>query len=138
MKLVLDASVLLKWFARDCPEEDHVDGAMAIFDRVQRAEVEVLQPPHWCAELMSVLARKHPRHVNTAVQLLDLVEFPVADGWRLYQCAAGLAVQYEHHLFDTLYHAVALEYGAELITADRKYYNKAMDLGGISLLEHAG
>jgi len=39
-----------------------------------------------------------------------------------------------HHLFDTLYHAVALEEGATLVTADAAYFAKAKDLGGIELL----
>jgi len=39
-----------------------------------------------------------------------------------------------HHLFDTLYHAVALEEGARLVTADAAYFAKAKDLGGIELL----
>jgi len=138
MRLVLDASVVVKWFEADNPEEEHVDGAMAIFDRVQRGEDDVIQPVHWCAEVMAVIARKQPGRVETAAQLLHLVDFTVADSWALYERAAALSVAYEHHLFDTLYHAVALENGAELVTADRKYYNKASELGGIVLLGRAG
>ena len=40
----------------------------------------------------------------------------------------------DHHLFDTLYHAVALEEGATLVTADAAYFAKAKNLGGIELL----
>ena len=40
-----------------------------------------------------------------------------------------------HHLFDTLYHAVALEEKATLVTADRKYYDKARRMGSILMLE---
>ena len=38
----------------------------------------------------------------------------------------------DHHLFDTLYHAVALEEGAMLVTADTAYFAKAKDLGASS------
>jgi hypothetical protein len=38
-------------------------------------------------------------------------------------------------LFDTLYHAVALEQGALLVSADRRYLNKAGGLGQIVGLE---
>ncbi len=48
-----------------------------------------------------------------------------------------MAVRLEHHLFDTLYHAVALnEPDAMLITADVRYYNKAKGIGRIALLEN--
>lgn len=49
--------------------------------------------------------------------------------------ALDLTVRYQHHLFDTLYHAVALHTpGAVLITADERYYAKARLEGQISLL----
>ena len=52
-----------------------------------------------------------------------------------YQRAISLALKLDHHLFDTLYHAVALEEKATLITADRKYYDKARRLGSILMLD---
>ncbi len=45
-----------------------------------------------------------------------------------------MAITLNHHLFDTLYHAVALEVGATLVTADEVYFNKARHLGGMQLL----
>ncbi|BCO27842.1 hypothetical protein MIZ03_2733 [Rhodoferax lithotrophicus] len=52
-----------------------------------------------------------------------------------YATALDLALRYQHHLFDTLYHAVALHTpGAVLVTADECYYNKARHEGQISLL----
>ena len=52
----------------------------------------------------------------------------------LYKRAAHLSVQLKHHLFDTLYHAVALENDATLVTADDAYFAKAYRLGNIKLL----
>ena len=43
-----------------------------------------------------------------------------------------VAIDLRQHLFDTLYHAVALETpGASLITADDKYFASAASRGGI-------
>jgi predicted nucleic acid-binding protein len=42
-----------------------------------------------------------------------------------------LAIDLHHHLFDTLYHAVALETESVLVTADGRYLAKARDLGQI-------
>ena len=52
-----------------------------------------------------------------------------------YTRAIDLACQLQHHLFDTLYHAVALSIpGAVLVTADRRYFDKAQHLGQIAWL----
>jgi predicted nucleic acid-binding protein len=49
-----------------------------------------------------------------------------------YHRAIALATQLNHHLFDTLYHALALETpSAVFITADRRYFDKAQHLGRI-------
>ena len=59
----------------------------------------------------------------------------VLDSVELYQRASRLAKSLDQHLFDTLYHAVALETpGAMLVTADERYYRKAASAGAIALL----
>ena len=58
----------------------------------------------------------------------------VIHGTGLLKRAADIAIALDHHLFDTLYHAVALEVGATLVTADQVYFNKAHHLGAILLL----
>ncbi len=46
-----------------------------------------------------------------------------------------LAMRHQHHLFDTLYHAVALQTpGATLVTSDARYFAKASAEGRIALL----
>jgi predicted nucleic acid-binding protein len=46
--------------------------------------------------------------------------------------STGLAIDTGTHLFDTLYHAVALEYAeATLVTADGRYCEKASVFGRI-------
>ncbi len=45
---------------------------------------------------------------------------------------ASVAVKLNHHLFDTLYHAVALGTPATtLVTADLRYFRKARRFGAI-------
>jgi predicted nucleic acid-binding protein len=48
--------------------------------------------------------------------------------------AADISIALNHHLFDALYHAVALQEGATLVTADTAYFGKAKDLGSVELL----
>ena len=50
--------------------------------------------------------------------------------------ACGMAIDLKQHLFDTLYHAVALEaHDAVLITADERYFRATRSAGGIARLK---
>lgn len=60
MKYVLDASVIVKWLLCDPAREADTEHALALMDAVGNAEVQVLQPPHWLAEVLAVMARLSP------------------------------------------------------------------------------
>ena len=134
MIAVIDASVIVKWFFRDPVREPDSDRALAVLEEIRRGAIEPTQPPHWLAEVAAVITRLHPRLAEEAIDLLDAMEFPVNDAAAVYKRATVLASNLNQHLFDTLYHAVALEVGATLISADRRYYRKALHLGQIVYL----
>ena len=48
--------------------------------------------------------------------------------------AMELSARLKHHLFDALYHAIALEHNAVFVTADDRYFAKAFRLGNIKML----
>jgi predicted nucleic acid-binding protein len=133
VKLVVDASVALKWFLRQ-PSELHVMEAEAVGAAVERSGTELFAPVHWIAEIISVLARTKPASIDDALVLLDDMGPVVVSDVPVLKRAAGLSIALNHHLFDTLYHAVALEVGAVLVTADEAYFNQAKDRGAIQLL----
>ena len=133
---VIDASVAVKWFIADATVETDVDRALQLLASAQRDEARFLQPPHWVSEVTAVLVRLAPKTVRSSVEALMALAFvKTANDVDHYQRAISLALKLDHHLFDTLYHAVALEEKATLITADRKYYDKAKRLGSILMLE---
>ena len=133
---VADASVTVKWFVPQAVDETNVDQAMRLLMAGKRQEARFLQPPHWVGEIAAVLARRTPSTAWVSVKALLQLEFVIPAGHaHYYQRAITLSQQLDHHLFDTLYHAVALEEGITLITADRKYYQKACALGCIMMLE---
>ncbi len=134
MKYVVDASVALKWFRGGEPDEENVEEAVELLLAIQTGEVEVIQPPHWKAEVLSVLARQYPEDIDTMAGAVEALGFTAIDTLEIYQRAGRLANKLNHHLFDTLYHAVALETGAEFVTADRKYARKARGEGALKLL----
>lgn len=88
--------------------------------------------------MAALLAREAP--ASAPAQLLDLtqIDFAVVGEEPVYLRAIALAAVLDHHLFDTLYHAVALEHAdALLVTADNRYFRKARHLGRIVRLPDA-
>ena len=129
MNLVVDASVIVKWALPDSETEDNKEEALAVLAAIESGGASVLQPPHWLAEVAAVLARLRPEIAEASVELFDLMEFPVVTDVVILKRACRLAKELNHHLFDTFYHAVALEYGRTLVTADDHYARKAKRLG---------
>ena len=130
--VVLDAGVVVKWIFADRAEESHSLQALQILQFIKESRVSVIQPPHWLAEVAAVTVRLDPERARQAVSLLHALEFPVTAGVEVYQKAYELSAELNRHLFDTLYHAVALtEPGAILVTADEQYYRKAFTAGRI-------
>lgn len=132
MTLVPDASVVLKWFFRARPDEPDTDLARDLLQAYIDGHHALLAPPHFLAEVCAVLAREAP---STMIEnLRDLLELaiPVHDGPEVYARALQLSTLLNHHLFDTLYHAVALENeGAVLVTADERYWRVAQGQGRV-------
>lgn len=134
--VVLDASVVVKWIFADRDEESHSLQALHILHHIRESRISVLQPPHWLAEAAAVVVRLDDERARQAVLLLHALELPVATGPEVYEKACELAASHNQHLFDTLYHAVALtEPGATLVTTDEQYYRKVYKAGGIMRLK---
>ncbi len=135
MIVVLDASVILKWLLEDPAREPDTEKAFALVESVVSGRLEILQPVHWLAEVAAVAARLAPQTAVGDVEMLAAFEFPTTDSPTIIRRATGLAIETKLHLFDTLYHAVALEHqDALLVTADERYYGKALGFGTIRAL----
>jgi predicted nucleic acid-binding protein len=130
--LVLDASVVVKWIFSDRHQESHSLHALQILAHIKASRLSIVQPPHWLAEVAAVATRLEPQRARHAIALLYALEFPLVERIEVYEKACDLAAETRQHVFDTLYHAVALvEPGATLVTADERYYQKAMKAGRI-------
>lgn len=135
MILVVDASVALKWFLNVGHSEPDQDRALTLLNGIDDDSIQLVQPAHFIAEVASVLARLKPDAANDDLQDLLNVECSTIETQEAYVKALKLSIRYQHHLFDTLYHAVALDVpDATLVTADRRYYDKASGEGRIVLL----
>ena len=135
MTVVLDASVILKWLLEDPAKEPDTEKALALVDAVVHGKLEILQPVHWLIEVAAVAARLTPLTAVQDVELLSAMQFPTSDDPNILLRATELAIETDHHVFDTLYHAVALEHDeAVLVTADDRYRLNAERFGMIAAL----
>ena len=137
MICVVDASVAVKWFAEGdwALREDHIDPALEILRASTRGALDFYQPPHFFAEVAAVVSRIQPDKAKQYIDNLAALNITWAAPTVAYTRAIELACQLDHHLFDTLYHAVALALpGAVLVTAERRYFDKAQHLGQIAWL----
>ena len=100
-RLVIDASVSIKWFVRS-ENERNVPKAVEILKGIGDNQISIIQPPHWMAETISVLSRLQSEKVNRAIDLLDAMEIPVKSETTVFKLASRLARDLDHHLFDTL------------------------------------
>lgn len=135
MKLVVDASVVIARLFHDDPKEANGERALQIFRALNVAQVSFIQPVHWLVEAAAVCSMKDPKRAQGMIENLYLLEIDVASAQSIFTRAIELAIAHKAQVFDTMYHAVALEQSATLITADRKYFNAAQSMGHIKLLE---
>jgi predicted nucleic acid-binding protein len=133
--VVLDASVILKWLLEDPVREPDTEKAFTVVESIVNGGLEILQPMHWLAEVAAVVSRVTPQTAVRDVEMLTALEFPTTDEPNVMRRATQLAIETNHHLFDTLYHAVALENDDTLlVTADDRYCMKAARHGRIASL----
>ena len=131
------ASVAVKWFvdADWALREQDTEQAIDLLRASMAGKLELLQPPHFLAEVAAVLTRIAPGHALQNITDLTALDIDWAAPTDAYARAIELSSQLDHHLFDTLYHALALDTpGAVLVTADRSYFDKARHLGQIAWL----
>lgn len=130
--IVVDASVAIKWFVTELPEEAEMEEALDLLRAYRDDRIELYQPPIWRAEVLAVLARIVPDKAEQYTWKLLAFDYGEAAGNALYLKAVQLSIKLNHHLFDTIYHSSALSHpSATLITADERYRIKAESLGRI-------
>lgn len=139
IRIVVDASVAVKWLLPQRKDEADSAAALRLLREFVAGRLELQQPPHWLAEVAAVVTRLSPE--TAADDVSDLVEMKIdtVASRNVYLVAVELARRLDHHLFDTLYHAVALtQPSATLVTADARYFRKARGHGAIALLSDFG
>lgn len=132
---VPDASVILKW-AFQSPDEQDGDKAIDLLERWLAGSCSFILPSLWIYECGNVLGIKAP---DMGTEIMDIFL-----GYRFDECpvtttiaAATMKVMHDYKVtfYDAVYHVVAINSNATLVTADAAYYRKAKGLGHIVMLE---
>ena len=134
MNLVIDASVAFKWLLPDARIEPDLKESSGLLESIQAGRVTVLAPVHWKLEVLGVVARHGTHAIRPCLEFFDSLPHTVIDSAAVMERGAQLAASLKHHIFDTIYHAVALETGSTLITADDRYFDAARRIGSIKML----
>jgi predicted nucleic acid-binding protein len=130
--VVVDASVVIKWLLQDPEHEADTDRATKLMQSVVVGDQVALQPVHWLAEVGAVLSRQSAETAADDITMLCGLELPVIDDPLVLRRGVELATELKQHLFDTYYHAVALETpDTVLVTADERYLRAAREKGRI-------
>ncbi len=133
-KLVVDASVIIKWVAGDPAEADQ-DRALMLLKAWMNGEVELMAPALWQYEVGNFLGRRLPGKAgekfallfNLGIKSLHLTPTMCR---RCFAWMKERAVTF----YDAAYLAVAVEAGGMLVTADEKFQQEMKSCGNIGLL----
>jgi predicted nucleic acid-binding protein len=126
VKLVVDASVVVKWFV----EEEGQTEALLILERGD----ECFAPDLVLVEVAGAFDKKLKAGMVTREQALEAVtaiqsKMTMVAGTRLIESAIDLASELGHPVADCLYLACALELDARLVSADKTFVAKAVGRG---------
>ncbi len=133
--IVLDASVILKWFFDD---EDRSQEASKYREGHISGEAIAAVPDLLYYEIANVLAvtgRIPPEESAAAFSLLWDFQLERFDfGIDEFSAAMNLAREQRITLYDAAYVELARRLGCRLVTADKKLFEKTKNLGVVDLL----
>ena len=132
--IVLDASVVVKWFS----EEEYTDKALEIRERIRMGGERVVVPDLLLYELANAL-KYNPsfdaHDVSDALtSIFDMDVDIVTPIPELINSAVTLAFEHNITVYDAFYLALAKEIEFTFITADGRLYKRVKDLNFVKFI----
>ena len=134
-KLVLDLSVLIKWFAL---EDNDLDVALSIESDFLEGKYHILMPLFYTWELNNYLSRNFDSVTATSFYShFKSYKFQYYDlNLKITKLAFEIIEKFSKiSFYDASYHALAISENATFVTCDKKYYEKTKKLGHVILLK---
>jgi len=122
--LVLDASVIVKWFS----EEEYTDKALEIRKEFFTGEIDIIVPELVLYEVSNAIRYDKDfsrKDKGERIDDLSLIDFKVVRfSNKIASMALKMALDTDTTIYDSTYLAVAKLNKCPLITADKKYVKK--------------
>jgi|SRR3989344_276729 len=135
-KLVLDSSVIIKWFS----QEQDTEKAIAIRERLIQGDIIIAAPDIQLYEIANALrynSRLKEQDVKEAIEsLLDIGVIIIIPTREVIKLAIELAYKFDITIYDAYFIALAKELKFTFITADEKLYGKVSSLDFAMLLKN--
>jgi predicted nucleic acid-binding protein len=125
---VVDSSLVAKWLPPLNREPFAIEAQKLLLDWT-RGEVELSAPDLLLIEVANVLwkaarlGRCGAHQARSALNILISYDLPVVPSMAVLDLALRIALEYKRTVYDSIYIALAVQSGRELITADEKLAN---------------
>lgn len=126
-RIVVDASVALKWFLSD---EQFGQAALSLLDKYVSFELEIIAPSLLSYEVLNGLSiaqqRGRVETEKTVMAFEGFVELEIAKKniFSIYNKIIHFSKSFNLSIYDASYLGVADEEGIDLVTADKTLFNK--------------
>lgn len=133
--IVVDASIILKWVLQKETESNFALAYKLLEDFINDKS-EIHLPELWKYEVGNILAIKEPKHAPSLIDILMDYAF-IEHALDKNDCKKVIGLQNKIGgctFYDVAYHYLAIKLDATLITADKKYFQKANKHNHIMLL----
>jgi predicted nucleic acid-binding protein len=135
-KIVLDTSVLIKWFFKD--DEEHTGIADLILKRYLKNEIGIIVPELALFEITNVIKNKigYIKNRNIPSEIIDRI-FNLGIIFyinkEILKNALNIAIRTDESVYDCIFIATARYFNARMITDDRSLFlNYTKSKGGMS------
>jgi len=134
MELVLDASVVIKWFL----DEKLSDEAINYRRKHLEGKIALVAPSLLAFEVINALCTKSGVSIKTILSAIKVYYFAKIKEYslneKLAQRAAASSKKFKISVYDASYLALAQSLNCSFITADEKFYQKIKSLKLVKLL----